>query len=69
MVQLEIPISACQLGARDRPNRAGDVWNPSAFTGKGKQAGDQRQLVGLQTQVRQGEGGGGGGRQRGVPVK
>lgn len=58
---MEIPVSACQLGARRSPNSAGNVWNPSAFTEKGKQADDQRQPVGLQTQVRQGEGGGEGG--------
>lgn len=56
---MEIPVSTCQLGAQHSPNGAGNVWNPSAFTEKGKQADDQRQPVGLQTQVRQREGEGG----------
>lgn len=51
---MEIPVSTCQLGARHSPNRAGNVWNPSAFIEKGKQANDQRQPVGSQTQVRRG---------------
>lgn len=42
---MEIPVSACQLGARRSPNRAGNVWNPSAFSEKSKQANDQRQPV------------------------
>lgn len=40
---MEIPVCACQLGAQQSPKRAGNVWNPSAFTEKGKQASDQRQ--------------------------
>ncbi len=54
---MEIPVSACQLGAQRSPNCAVSVWNPSAFNEKRKQADNQRQPVGLQTKVRQGEGG------------
>lgn len=43
------------------------MWNPNAFT-EGKQADGQRQLIGLQTQVRQG-GEREGWRQRLVPMK
>lgn len=51
---MDMPVSACQLEAWHSPNTTGNAWNPSAFTG-GKQADNQRQPVGLQTQVRRGE--------------
>lgn len=57
---MDMPVSACQLEAWHSPNTTGNAWNPSAFTG-GKQADHQRQPVGLQTQVRQGERGRNGG--------
>lgn len=59
---MEIPVSACQLGAQHSPNRAGNVWNPSAFNETGKQANDQRQPVTDTGQT-------GGGREGGVHVK
>lgn len=45
-----------KLVARHSLNRAGNMWNPCAFTEKGKQADDQRQLVGLQTHGQTGGG-------------